>query len=93
MPKTGVWRVSFSLRYITADNKVNDAWLYHNGDRIPESYFDTHMYKNWLAAMGGRELLLQAEEGDSISLRSGKIGDHVDNGFYNILTCVEFKAI
>ena len=40
-----------------------------------------------------RELLLKAEEGDSISLRAAEIGDYIDNGFYDILLCVEFKAV
>jgi len=93
VPKSGVWRVSYSLKTVIGNHSHNYAYLYHNGDQIPESTF--HVYSTvYLYEVGGRELLLKAEEGDSISLRTGDIGSTNDNyGFYEIFICVEFKSL
>ena len=90
VPKSGVWRVSYSLRFVIAGNNRNWAWLYHNGVKIRESEDYSGASDSWVTALGGRELLLKAEEGDSISFRTGEV---YSEGLHDILKCVEFKAV
>ena len=74
----GTWRISFSMESIVNNGDNNYAYLYHNGEQMPETEHDR-----------GREILMTAQQGDTLTLRSGR----VDYRFYNIITCFEYIAV
>ena len=64
-------------------NTVN---ILHNQELITESWFQTHSEYYDEITTGGRELVLRAEQGDTLALKAFT----VDNHLYNIITCFEF---
>ena len=89
MPMTGTWRFSFSLESTVNNGEINYAYLYHNGEYMPESEHFTFSGSDWVVSTGGREILMTAQQGDTLTLRSGGL----DHGFYNILTCFVYNAV
>ena len=88
VPMTGSWRISFSLgsRVLIGDH--NYVYLYHNGEQMPETQHDTYSQSGSVYSTGGREILVTAQQGDTLTLGSGG----VDNAFANILTCFEYNT-
>ena len=86
---SGIWRVSYSIRFSLEGDRRTNAWLYHNGDQIPETWHYSGVSGGWVTTVGGREVFLQAQEGDSITLRTGGMGGNFDQ----IETCVEYQAV
>ena len=48
----------------------NYAWLYHNGEQIPETVHITYANDAFVWSTSGREILMRAEQGDSLTLRT-----------------------
>ena len=86
---TGTWRISFSLMSRVYSGNDNYAYLYHNGERLPETLHDTYSDSGLVRSTGGREILVTAQQGDTLTLRSTRLGDY----FYYILTCFEYNAV
>ena len=89
MPKTGTWTISYSLRSGVYGNKYSYAYLYHNEEQIPETVHITYANDAFVWSTSGREILMRAEQGDTLTLRSG--GMYLPDGFKNIMTCFEFN--
>ena len=69
----------------------NRAYFYHNDQQIPETNIQTHIGSASVRvdSTGGREVFIQAQAGDTISLRT----ERVDFSFYRTLTCFQFNAV
>ena len=67
----------------------NWAYLYHNGEKMPETQHWTGSDSGTVWSTGGREILVTAQQGDTLTLRSGGL----DYGFYHFLTCFEYNAV
>ena len=86
---TGTWRVSFSMRSNVHTGDGNTAYLYHNGEQMPETQHETYSDSGSVGSTGGREILVTAQQGDTLTLRS----DRLDNSFDYILTCFEYIVV
>lgn len=89
VPVTGVWRVSFSLRSALNTGQWNQVYIYHNQQKIEETLHDTYSEDYGVISAGGRELITRAERGDTFHLGTARM----DDGFYNIITCLEFVSL
>ena len=88
VPMTGTWRISFSLMSLLNTGDYNYAYLYHNGQLIPETLHKTHSNSGEVWSTGGREILVTAQQGDTLTLRTERLDYH----FNYILTCFEYNA-
>ena len=70
-------------------NNHNYAFLAHNGEGMSETWYFTTSWSGYVATTGGREILVKAEEGDTLSLRTNTLM----HGFYHILTCFQYNAV
>merc|ERR1711997_798499 len=88
---SGVWKISYGIESYQDNGDQNLAWLYINGEQIKESRHNTFYggSSGWLASLGSRSLYMRLEAGDTISLRSGKLG----HGLYEITLCFELAQI
>ena len=86
---TGTWRISFSMRSRVHSGEYNYAFLYHNGEQMQETEHWNYSDRDLVCSTGGREILVTAQQGDTLTLRSGGL----DWGFYHILTCFEYNAV
>ena len=87
---TGTWRITFSMRSDVFSGNDNLAYLYHNGEQMQET--EHHNYSGNAKVIhftGGREILLMAEEDDTLTIRS----ERLDDNFYNILVCFEYISV
>ena len=98
VPMSGIWTVSVSLAHSAfKTNDGNAAYIYFNGEKIPESEHGTFKYcpyescpggpysKRRVRSSGERKIFLKARAGNTISIQiSG------EERSYNILTCFEF---
>ena len=89
VPVTGVWRIFFSLKSGVNTGQENFVSLYHNQEKIEESRHASYSQFYWVASTGGRELIMKAEQGDTVFLGTEKL----DNGYYGIITCFEFESL
>ena len=81
----GIWSVSFAIKSQTHSGESNTAYLYLNGQRIEESYhFTFYSGQGYVDSLGARTLYMRLEEGDTLSLTTGKIGW----GLYDINLCL-----
>ena len=86
MPLSGSYRVSYSmLSYVNSD-QTNIVHLHHNDLALEESRHKTHSSSGLVASTGGRELIVEASAGDSISLRTSTM----DGEYWRVMTCFEF---
>ena len=85
---TGTWTISFSMMTTVNAGNFNYAYLYHNGEYMPETQHETFSLLSSAGSTGGREVLVTAQQGDTLTLRS----ERLDYGFYHILTCFEYNA-
>ena len=75
----------------------NNAFLYFNGVKITETHHETHSASSdinnsaFVISTSGREFFIQAQTGDTISLRTERVDSTY--GFYFILTCFEYNAV
>ena len=83
---SGVWRVTYSMYSQVYTEEWNAAWLYHNGHVVQESVHYTSSGYYRVRSTSGRQLIMEASAGDSISLRT----TGVDGDFEHILMCFEF---
>ena len=58
---------------------------------MPETLRELYFKNGVMTSTGGREILMMAEQGDTLSLRTGEMDSSY--GFYNIISCFEFNAI
>ena len=87
---TGTWRISFSMRSDVNAGNSNSAYLYHNGEQVPETEHIIHSESGSLISTGGTGLLLMtAQQGETLTLRSGGM----DYTFNYILTCFEYNSV
>ena len=86
---TGTWRISFSMRSNVYTGDGNYAYLYHNGERLPETEHETYSDSGTVYSTGGREILVTAQQGDTLTLRTTALKFY----FYNILSCFEYNAV
>ena len=86
---TGTWRITFSMRSDVFSGNDNLAYLYHNGEKMPETLRELYYKNGVMTSTGGREILMMAEKGDTLSLRSAEISWD----FENIMICYEFNAV
>ena len=70
---TGTWRVSFSMRSYVYSGDANNAYLYHNGERLLETQHETYSSSGYVRYTGGREILVTAQQGDTLTLRSARL--------------------
>jgi len=89
VPVTGVWRVSFSLHSNVDTGQYNDVYIYHNQQKIQETWHLTHSEYYKVISTGGRELITRAEQGDTFHLGT----ETIDDGIYFITTCFEFVSL
>ena len=90
VPASGTWRVSFSMRSRAGQDDNNIAWLYHNGEQMPETRHRNSVSKGVaVSSTGGREILVTAQQGDTLTLRSARL----DYYFNYILTCFEYNVV
>ena len=89
VPVSGTWRVSFSMRSSVYRQHLHLAYLYHNGEQMRETVYMTYSNSGAVSSTGGREILVTAQQGDTLSPRSGGL----DYGFYHFLTCFEYNAV
>ena len=89
VPLTGVWRVSFSLRSYVNTGQKNWVYIYHNQQKIGETYHYTYSEYYKMYYTGGRELITRAEQGDTFHLGTWGMGGN----FYQIITCFEFVSL
>ena len=68
---------------------ANYAYLYHNGEQMRETVYMTFSESGAVSSTGGREILVTAQQGDTLTLRS----DRLDYVFYYILTCFEYIVV
>ena len=87
---TGTWRISFSIMSRVNTGEYNYAYLYHNGEYIPEAKHRTYSGSDWVVSTGGREILVTAQQGDTLTLRSYI---RLDGIFYDIIICFEYNAV
>ena len=65
----------------------NLAFLYYNGRRMEETEHKTYYSGSGImASTGGREVMVRAQQGDTLHLRTGTM----DDGFYDVNICFEF---
>ena len=80
--------VNFGKDIYGDDNsrQSNSVKILHNDEEIPESLSET--YSEWYHEIttGGRELVLRAEQGDTLALKAFNIDDQLKT----IITCFEF---
>ena len=89
-PISGTYTVSYSLSSSVNNDYYNYAFLSHNGAKIYETEHRTMAASANVDSTGGRLVYIQAQEGDTISLRTTT--DDSTYGLYNILTCFEYNA-
>ena len=82
VPVSGSWRVVYSMRSHVQNGKENWAFLYLNGEALPESLYYTYSSSH---TTGGRVLTLEANAGDTITLR-------MDGDYVRIIFCAEYIA-
>merc|ERR1711997_1274355 len=84
---SGVWSVIYSIQSNQKSGETNQADLYINGEKIAESHHGTR-YNSGSAgevlSLGSRTLYLRLEAGDTISLRTGTVGE----GLWQITLCL-----
>ena len=73
------------LSYVNS-TETNIGHLYHNNVALEHSRFKTHSSSGLVASTGGRELIVEASAGDSISLRTSTM----DGEYWRVMTCFEF---
>ena len=93
VPQTGEWRVSFSLGSVVGasnDDKSNSVCIVQNFKGFTECWYETNVHGKYYGGIttGGRELVLRAVKGDTLSLRAFV----VDNSLSSIITCFEFLS-
>ena len=86
---TGTWRISFSMTSIVDPHEANLAYLYHNGEQMRETVHMTYSNSGYVRSTGGREILVTAQQGDTLTLRSAGL----DYAFSYILTCFEYNVV
>ena len=93
MPLSGIWKVSFSLQSKMVDHKENIVWVYVNEKAVTESlhksYFSNSHNSGEVTYTGGREIILDVDEGDTISLRTTTM----QGNFWEILMCLEYQPV
>ena len=72
------------------DHEENIVWVYVNDKAVPESLHKSY-YSNSgeVTYTGGREVILDVDEGDTISLRTTTM----QGTFWEILMCLEYQPI
>ena len=84
---SGDWRVSYSLMS-KLDSGYNFCFLYLNGQQQWATRHQTYSTGAMVQSTGGRVVTLEANAGDTISLRStGMYGD-----YFFIHFCVEYVS-
>ena len=73
--------------------KANNAYLYQNGVQLEETWFWSYFissrgYEDTQGTTGGRDVTLEAEEGDMFSLGTTRL----DGTLNDIITCFEYDA-
>ena len=64
----------------------NTAFIYLNGEQLPESEHSTFSENGDVRTTGGRVLTMAAIAGDSITLETPRM----ERVFFHVLTCFEF---
>ena len=84
---SGVWTVTYSIVSTQDYGDTNQAYLYVNGEQMQESYYGTYYdgSEGGVSSLGSRTLYMRLESGDTITLRSAKVG----HGLYHITHCLE----
>ena len=78
---SGVWEVTYSIRSDQHNGENNDAWISINGEQIEESIHHTSYggSEGYVFSLGSRSLYMRLESGDTISLRTGEVGQYLDD--------------
>ena len=75
------------------EKEENIVWVYINDWAVPESlhksYFNNAHNAGEVTYTGGREIFLNADEGDTISLRTTTM----QGNFWEILMCLEYQPV
>ena len=78
--------MSFSLSSFVESGVSNIAYIFVNGEQVFESKHFTYSESGWVSSTGGREVFLEANAGDSITLRTTGMGGY----FQYVMTCIDF---
>ena len=83
---------------VNSDGEANNAYLYQNGVQLEETWFWSYSMEkdakgNYISGnvegtTGGRDVTLEAEQGDTFSLRATRL----DGTLGDIITCFEYDA-
>ena len=88
MPVSGIWKVSFSLQSRVYSGQENIVYLYHNNEAVIWSLHKTRSSNDReVFSTGGREIILDARKGDTISLRTTRL----EGDLFEILLCLEYQ--
>ena len=72
------------------EKEENIVWVYINDWAVPESLHKSYFSNaGEVTYTGGREILLEASEGDTISLRTTTM----QGNFWEILMCLEYQSV
>ena len=83
---SGAWRVTFSLWSLTHSGQSNTAWLHLNGQAMEETYYRTYSSSGSVYTTGGRELIMEAREGETIELRA----TYMSGFYFQVIYCAEY---
>ena len=69
-------------------DEVNVAWLYKNGYSLQGTEHYSASSDGWVTSTGGRVVTLEANAGDTITLRTTRM----DGDYVRIIFCAEYIA-
>ena len=75
------------MRSYVHTGDANDAYIYHNNQRMEETLHDTYYGgSGYMVYTGGREVMVRAQQGDTLHLGTTTVDDY----FRFIIVCFEF---
>ena len=97
VPVTGMWRVSFTQSgWRKTETEWANIFIFHNNQRIEKNFHNTGTTRrNWkefgnVLSTRGRELIIEAKQGDTFHLWIDERLDAVEN---TIKACFEFVSL
>ena len=88
VPVSGTWRVRFNVQSMMNSNEEKLLWVYLNSEAVSESLHKSYNSNaGQVTYTGGREIVLDASEGDTISLRTTTM----QGIFWEISMCLEYQ--
>ena len=83
---SGTWRVTYSMKSGVRDGHGNWAYLFINDGRVEHSEHWTDSSSATVQSTSGRQVYVEATQGDNIELRATIMEDD----YYRIYFCAEY---